>query len=80
MSVTLWDQEMPIFFSATSAPSPSPMSLRAAMTMKTARTVRPALPKLVEPTESETKETLDAAVDVLIRIHDEAYRDPEKMF
>ena len=34
---------------------------------------------MVEPTESETKETLDAAVDVLIRIHDEAYRDPEKM-
>ena len=34
---------------------------------------------MVEPTESETKETLDAAVDALIRIHDEAYRDPEKM-
>jgi glycine dehydrogenase subunit 2 len=32
---------------------------------------------MVEPTETESRETLDEAVEVLIKIHDRAYSDPE---
>lgn len=31
---------------------------------------------MVEPTESESKETLDAFADALLKIADEAHRDP----
>jgi glycine dehydrogenase subunit 2 len=34
---------------------------------------------MVEPTETEGKETLDAAADLLIKLYDEAMENPEKM-
>lgn len=34
---------------------------------------------MFEPTETETRETLDEAVDVLLKIKAEAYSDPEKL-
>lgn len=34
---------------------------------------------MVEPTETESKETLDAAADILRGLYDEAFSDPEKL-
>ena len=39
--------------------------------------VREAL--MIEPTETETKETLDAFVDAMLQISDEAHNNPEKL-
>lgn len=34
---------------------------------------------MVEPTETESRETLDYGVDILLKIHREAYENPEKL-
>ena len=34
---------------------------------------------MVEPTETESRETLDDAVDILLKIYREAYENPQKL-
>lgn len=34
---------------------------------------------MVEPAETESRETLDYGVDILLKIHREAYENPEKL-
>ena len=58
MSVTLWDQEIPDFFSMVSTAVPNPKDLSAAMMAKATKIPAGIPMKLVDPTDSHTRKKM----------------------